>query len=137
MNILINDLNKLQDQYGFLPEEELIDIAEKYNVSRGKLYGIITFYSRFYLKEKPKYIIRVCKSVSCSMNESKGISEFIISYLNLNDNNETYDRKFKLEYVECLGHCNLAPVISINDEIYGELTKEKIENILDSLMGDE
>jgi NADH-quinone oxidoreductase subunit E len=137
MDILINDLNKLQDQYGFLPEEELIDIADHYNISKGKLYGIITFYSRFYLKEKPKYIIRVCESVSCSMNKSKEISEIIMDYLNLNDNNETYDRKFKLEYVECLGHCNLAPVISINDEIYGELTEEKIKDILESLMGDD
>ena len=130
MKILLNELQKIQDTNGFIPEEEILRIAKVKDISSTELYGIISFYSRFYLEPQPEYIIRVCKSITCSMNGSLDLSKELIKYLNI-DNNISADGKFALEYVECLGQCNKAPVITINDEVHGELTKEKLLEILE------
>ncbi|HKL42291.1 MAG TPA: NAD(P)H-dependent oxidoreductase subunit E [Clostridia bacterium] len=130
MNILLNELQKVQDSNGYIPEEDIHRIARVKDISSTELYGIISFYSRFYLEPQPEYIIRVCKSITCSMNGSLDLSKELIKYLNI-DNNISADGKFALEYVECLGQCNKAPVITINDEVHGELTKEKLLEILE------
>src|SRR6056297_2259048 len=129
MDILLNELQKVQDSNGYIPEEEIHRIARVKDISSTELYGIISFYSRFYLEPQPEYIIRVCKSITCSMNGSLDLSKELIKYLNI-DNNISADGKFALEYVECLGQCNKAPVITINDEVHGELTKQKLLEIL-------
>jgi NADH-quinone oxidoreductase subunit E len=131
MNILLNELQKVQDSNGYIPEEDIHRIAKLKDISSTELYGIISFYSRFYLEPQPEYIIRVCKSITCSMNGSLDLSKELIKYLNI-DNNISADGKFALEYVECLGQCNKAPVITINDEVHGELTKEKLLEILEN-----
>lgn len=130
MDILLNELQKVQDSNGYIPEEDIHRIAKVKDISSTELYGIISFYSRFYLEPQPEYIIRVCKSITCSMNGSLDLSKELIKYLNI-DNNISADGKFALEYVECLGQCNKAPVITINDEVHGELTKEKLLEILE------
>jgi len=130
MDILLNELQKVQDSNGYIPEEDIHRIARVKDISSTELYGIISFYSRFYLEPQPEYIIRVCKSITCSMNGSLDLSKELIKYLNI-DNNISADGKFALEYVECLGQCNKAPVITINDEVHGELTKEKLLEILE------
>ena len=130
MDILLNELQKVQDSNGFIPEEEILRIAKVKDISPTELYGIISFYSRFYLEPQPEFIIRVCKSITCSMNGSLDLSKELIKYLDI-DNNISADGKFALEYVECLGQCNKAPVITINDEVHGELTKEKLLEILE------
>lgn len=130
MDILLNELQKIQDTNGYIPEEDILRIARIKDISPTELYGIISFYSRFYLEPQPEYIIRVCKSITCSMNGSLDLSKELIKYLNI-DNNISADGKFALEYVECLGQCNKAPVITINDEVHGELTKEKLLEILE------
>lgn len=130
MDILLNELQKIQDTNGYIPEEDILRIARIKDISPTELYGIISFYSRFYLEPQPEYIIRVCKSITCSMNGSLDLSKELIEYLDI-DNNISADGKFALEYVECLGQCNKAPVITINDEVHGELTKEKLLEILE------
>jgi len=129
MEILLNELQRIQDSKGYIPEEDIIRIAKIRDLSSTELYGIISFYSRFYLEPQPEYIIRVCKSIACSMNGSIDLSKELIKNLALEDNISA-DGKFALEYVECLGQCNKAPVITINDEVYGELTQKKLLEIL-------
>ena len=129
MDILLNELQRVQDSKGYIPEDDIVRIAGLKDVSPTELYGIISFYSRFYLEPQPQYIIRVCKSVACSMNGSIDLSKELKDYLKIEDN-VSEDGRFVLEYVECLGQCNKAPVITINDEVYGELTKEKLLAIL-------
>ncbi len=126
MKVLLHELHNVHDKFGYLPEAELERIAREYEVPRAELYGVITFYSRFYLHPVPKYIVRVCKSVSCSINEASKVLAAVKTYL------EAYDGLFLLETVECLGQCGAGPVMTVNDKVFGELTPEKAVEILES-----
>ena len=129
MEILINRLDEVQAQIGWLPEHEIERIAKEYDIPKAHLYGIISFYSRFYTAPVGKYIIRVCKSVSCGMNGSRDIRSAVLEVLKT----ETGDSDlFTLELVECLGHCHLAPVMTVNDVVHGNLTKQSVKTILEA-----
>jgi NADH-quinone oxidoreductase subunit E len=130
---LIEELHNLQDTYGYIPEEDIIRVAKKHEIPKAHLYGIISFYSMFYLKPTGKYIIRICDSVSCRIKDSKNILKTIKNYLKIDEGETTEDKKFTLEVVECLGHCGEGPVMSINGHYYKYLTKDKVLEILKSL----
>lgn len=137
MDILINELSEIQKEHGYLPEAEIERIAKEKGIQKAQLYGVISFYSRFYVSPVGKNIIRVCKSVSCGMNGSREIRDAIKQHLNLNDSvtNDsatTEDGLFTFEYVECLGLCNLSPAMTINDEVYEALTPEKAIEVIES-----
>jgi NADH-quinone oxidoreductase subunit E len=126
MKVLLEELHNVQNKFGYLPEAELERIALEYNMPRAELYGVITFYSRFYLQPVPKYVVRVCKSVSCSINEASKVLEALNNYLELGDG------LFMLETVECLGQCGHGPVMTVNDKVYGNLTPEKAIEIIEA-----
>ncbi|MBZ4684009.1 MAG: NADH-quinone oxidoreductase subunit [Fusobacteriaceae bacterium] len=131
MELLLTKLHKIQNEYGYIPEENIKILATEMNISNSELYGIISFYSRFYTKPVGKYVIRVCKSVSCGINGSKEIIEEIENNLNMKfgESNEDYT----LELVECLGHCGEGPVLTINDEFYTNMDKEKTSLLIKNL----
>jgi NADH-quinone oxidoreductase subunit E len=126
MKILLQELHEVQDKFGYLPETQLERIAQEYNMPRAELYGVITFYSRFYLHPVPKYVVRICKSVSCSINEASKVLEAVKDYL------ESNDGVFMLETVECLGQCGHGPVMTVNDRVYGDLDPGKAIDILEA-----
>jgi NADH-quinone oxidoreductase subunit E len=131
MEILLDKLHETQDKYGYLPEDEIIRIADEQGIPKAELFGIITFYSRFYLEPVEKYIIRICKSVSCGINHAGAILEKVSEYLEIEDE-KSKDGLFRLETVECLGHCGEGPVMTINDEVYRTVTPEKAVEIISS-----
>lgn len=126
MKVLLEELHNIHDKFGYLPQSELERIAKKYDMPRAELYGIVTFYSRFYLTPVPKYIVRVCKSVSCSINGASKVLEALKAYLEENDGD------FQLETVECLGQCSHGPAMTVNDKVYGDITPEKAIEILET-----
>lgn len=132
MGILINELAEIQKEFGYIPESEIERLAIEMNMQKAQLYGVISFYSRLYTEKKGRNIIRVCKSVTCGMNGSKAIREAIITHLGVGDSMTTEDERFTLEFVECLGLCNVSPVMTINDAVYENLTVEKAIEIIDS-----
>jgi NADH-quinone oxidoreductase subunit E len=132
MGILINELAEIQKEFGYIPESEIERLAIEMNMQKAQLYGVISFYSRLYTEKKGRNIIRVCKSVTCGMNGSKAIREAIIIHLGVGDSMTTEDERFTLEFVECLGLCNVSPVMTINDAVYENLTVEKAIEIIDS-----
>ncbi len=132
MRILINELAEIQKEFGYIPENEIERLAIEMNMQKTQLYGVISFYSRLYTEKKGRNIIRVCKSVTCGMNGSKAIREAIIIHLGVGDSMTTEDERFTLEFVECLGLCNVSPVMTINDAVYENLTVEKAIEIIDS-----
>jgi NADH-quinone oxidoreductase subunit E len=132
MRILVNELADIQKEYGYIPESEIIRLSEEFHMQKAQLYGVISFYSRLYTEKKGKHIIRICKSVTCGMNGSQEIRDAIIKHLHLEDSRTTEDQRFTLELVECLGLCNLSPVMTINDAVYENLTVEKALEIIDS-----
>jgi len=129
MELLLEKLHEAQEKIGYLPESEIIRIADEQGLSQAELFGIITFYSRFYLQPVKKFIIRVCKSVSCGINNATDIRQKLEDYLEIRDG-YSKDGLFAFETVECLGHCADGPVMTVNDKVYDKLTAEKAIEII-------
>ena len=135
VNKLIPILQAVQEEYRYLPEKVLTYIATSLKVSPARVYGVATFYSHFALKPKGKYIIKICDGTACHVKNSTGILEAIQEKLGLDrENNTTQDMLFTLELVSCLGACGLAPVIVINDDVYGEVTPEKAIEVIEGIL---
>ncbi|HOP24979.1 MAG TPA: NADH-quinone oxidoreductase subunit NuoE [Defluviitoga sp.] len=131
---LLEELHDIQETYGFISEEDILRISEKRSIPKANLYGIISFYSMFHLEPTGKYIIRVCDSVPCNLNRSEEIVKIIKEHLGIKENQTTKDKRFTLEVVDCLGHCDEGPVMMINDTYYTHLTAAKVVQILDNLV---
>lgn len=131
---LIEILNETQNQYGYIPEEAQGKIAEYLNLSRAEVYGVITFYSRFSLKPKGKYNISVCLGTACYVKGSQKIMDRLVERLKINQGETTEDGKFSIEEMRCVGACGLAPVFTVNGEVYGNATVQKLDQVLDELM---
>lgn len=137
MRILINELAKIQNELGYIPESEIERIAIEHELPKAHLYGVISFYSRLYTEKKGDHIIRVCKSVSCGMNSSQEVREAIVNHLGIGEDETTKDNRFTLEFVECLGRCHAAPVITIDDEVFENCTIEKALEAIESFGNNE
>ena len=94
------------------------------------MYGVITFYTQFYLKPKGRHTIRCCEGTACHVKGGKRIAESIVEELGVEEGETTGDMKFTFETVQCLGTCFLAPVVMIDGDYYGEMTKEKLVKVL-------
>ena len=127
---LLEKLHEIQSTYGYIPETEIKELAEKYQLPRANIYGVISFYSMFYIEPTGKYIIRICDSISCHLNQSESVLKAVKSYLNLESHQTTKDKKFTLEVVECLGHCGEGPVMMVNNKIYTKIDGNKALEIL-------
>lgn len=123
-------LQQIQNVYGYLPEDVLKIVSDELNIPMSEIYGVATFYSFFSLKPKGKYIIRVCLGTACYVKGSQLIIDKLSELLDVQVNETTKDGKFTLEATRCLGACGLAPVMMINDKVYGRLTPDDVANIL-------
>ncbi len=127
---LIMVLHRVQETYGFIPLEVAKIVAKVLNVSLAKIYGVITFYHFFNLKKPGKYKISVCIGTACYLKGANDLIEEIQSRLGIKVGETTKDELFTLETVRCIGCCGLAPVITINEDVYGNLKKDQITEIL-------
>lgn len=122
-------LQKAQDIYGYLPIEVQSMISNEMNVPLEKIYGIVTFYSQFSLSPKGKYKVSVCLGTACYVKGSGDIFNKLQELLGIGDGDCTPDGKFSLESCRCIGACGLAPVLTVNDDVYGKLTLDDLEGI--------
>ena len=127
---LIPILQRLQDAYGYLPQNALEEITARTRIPQSKIYGVITFYAQFSLEPRGKHTIKVCTGTACHIKGAPDIKKKITEVLLINEGETTKDYKFTYEPVACLGTCFLAPVMMIDDRYYGKLTVEKTETIL-------
>lgn len=127
---LIYILKDVQKEYGFLSDEVLTKVAKTVDIPLSEIYGVATFYSLFTTTPKGKYVVRCCNNAPCHVKKSKAVLDAIKEYLNLPMNGTTPCGTFTLEFTSCLGLCAVAPVMMINDEVYGNLTPEKAVAIL-------
>jgi len=123
-------LQKAQEIYGYLPIEVQTIISNEMNVPLEKIYGIVTFYSQFSLNPKGKYNVSICLGTACYVKGSGDISSKLQDMLGISDGNCTADGKFSLEPCRCIGACGLAPVMTINEDVYGKLSVDDLEGIL-------
>lgn len=127
---LIPVLHEAQEIYGYLPIEVQTMIAEGLDVPLSKVYGVVTFYAQFSLYPKGKYNIAVCLGTACYVKGSGDIIDKFKQILNIEVGECTPDGKFSLEATRCIGACGLAPVLTVNEEVYGRLTVDDVDDIL-------
>ncbi|AKA72066.1 uptake hydrogenase [Clostridium scatologenes] len=131
---IIAILQDIQEVYRYLPKEIFQYLSEKLGMSRAKIYGIATFYENFSLDPKGKFIIKVCDGTACHVRKSIPILNKIREELKLSeDKTTTDDLLFSVETVSCLGACGLAPAITVNDQVHGAMTTDKVVELLNSL----
>lgn len=128
--IALPALQKAQEIYGFVPREVQEMIAEALNKPLSELYGVSTFYSQFNLEPKGRNQISVCLGTACYIKGSGRIYQLLQEKLGIGDGGCTEDGKFSLDSCRCLGCCGMAPVMMINDDVYGNLTGEELDAIL-------
>lgn len=123
-------LQDAQEVYGYLPQEVQIMIAEGLGVPVEEVYGVSTFYSQFSLTPKGKYNISVCLGTACYVKGAGKLIDEITAKIGIGPEECTEDGKFSLTACRCIGACGLAPVMTVNDEVYGRLVPEDIPQIL-------
>jgi NADP-reducing hydrogenase subunit HndA len=123
-------LQEAQEIYGYLPIEVQKIIALRMGVSLEEVYGVSTFYSQFVLNPKGDVSIAVCMGTACYVKGSGDILDKITQILGLPSGSTTPDGKYSLEATRCIGACGLAPVLTVNNEVYGKLTVADVEGIL-------
>ena len=132
---LIAILQDIQAAYNYLSEANLTLVAQRLGISVSKVYSVATFYENFSLEAKGKHIIKVCAGTACHVRKSGPIYDAIYEYLGLSGKRKTSDDgMFTLETVACLGACGLAPVMTINEDVYGRLTPDEVDKILDKYL---
>lgn len=127
---LIQILNEVQEKYGYIPKFAQEEISKYLGIPMAEIYGVITFYARFTLEPKGKYNIAVCLGTACYVNGSEKILDRIKEILGIDVGETTKDGQFSLEATRCVGACGLAPVIKVNEEVYGKTTVKKAEEII-------
>lgn len=123
-------LQKAQDIYGYLPVEVQTIISNETGIPLEKIYGVVTFYSQFSLYPKGKYSISVCLGTACYVKGSGDIYERLKECLGIEGGQTTADGKYSLTDCRCIGACGLAPVLTVNEDVYGRLTVDDVEGIL-------
>ena len=123
-------LQQAQEIYGYLPIEVQTIIAEEMDVPLEKVYGVSTFYSQFTLNPKGKYQVSVCLGTACYVKGSGAILEEIENKLGIKNGECTSDGKFSIDACRCVGACGLAPVMLVNDDVYGRMTPDQVEGVL-------
>lgn len=123
-------LQEIQNRHGYLSEELVEAVAAEINLPVSRLYGVATFYSQFRFKPIGKYLIKVCKGTACHVAGAEKVYSIISEELGIEEGGTTSDGLFTLESVACLGCCSLAPVVMINENIYGKLSPAKTSRIL-------
>ena len=123
-------MQKAQEIYGYLPIEVQTLIAEELNIPLEKVFGVATFYAQFTMSPKGKYRISVCLGTACYVKGSGDIYNALMDKLGIEGGQCTPDGKFSLDACRCVGACGLAPVMMVNDDVYGRLVVDDIDDIL-------
>ena len=131
---LIPVLHEAQEIYGYLPIEVQKMISDKLSVPLAEVYGVVTFYTQFSLYPKGEYKIAVCLGTACYVKGSGDVVDKFKERLGIDVGECTPDRKFSLDATRCIGACGLAPVLTVNDEVYGKVVVDDVDKILEKYM---
>src|SRR3990172_3665273 len=122
-----------QEQNGWISQEVMSEVARALDMHPEEVLGVVTFYTMYHQKQMGKYHIQVCTNVSCMLRGGYDIYDRVKEKLGIDHMQVTEDKTFSLEEVECMGSCGSAPMIAVNEDYYENLSKEKVEEILESL----
>jgi len=128
---LIAVLHKAQHLYGFLSDEVIYFVSEKMEIPTSKIYGVISFYSYFTTKQRGQYVVNVCLGTACFVRGADAIMKEFEKQLDIKAGETSADMKFTLTGLRCIGACGLAPVVMVNDKVYGRMEKDMVIKILE------
>ena len=124
-------LQKAQDKFGYLPVEVLEMISRGLGIPLAEVYGVVTFYSQFSLVPKGEFQVGVCLGTACYVRGAQDLLNEVVKELGIESGKTSPDMKFSLTATRCIGACGLAPVLSVNDDVYGRLKPEDVKGIFD------
>jgi len=130
---VVSALQALQEKYGYLPAEELMNLSRVNGIPGVDIYSVATFYNQFKFKKPAKYILAVCRGTACHVKNSESLLEQAKKLLKIEVGESTKDGLITLEVVRCIGACAKAPAIMVNDVVYGDMTYEKLRQLIESL----
>ncbi len=129
-SMLMHVMQEAQEIYGYLPYEVQVMIADGMDIPLEKIYGVSTFYAQFALSPKGSYNISVCLGTACYVKGAQSILDKVQEILGIGAGECTADAKFSIEECRCIGACGLAPVMTVNDDVYGRLVPDEVSGIL-------
>jgi NADH-quinone oxidoreductase subunit E len=129
---LIPILQDIQEHFGYLPEDEMRNVAQYTRMPVSRVYGVATFYNQFRFKPLGRYVVRVCRGTACHVKGSLDILRTLETELGIRAGETTKDLTFSIETVACIGACSIAPVIAVNDEFHGGLTLKSLQKLIKS-----
>ena len=130
---LLPILIEVNNRFGFISPVAMMEIAEYLNIPVAEIHGVISFYHFLGTEKKGKYVIRLCKTISCEMAGKEKIARILEKELGIKFGETTKDEMFSLEYTNCIGMCDQGPAMLVNDRVYSKLTPERVIEIVDEL----
>ena len=127
---LIEVLHRAQNLFGYVAEEVVGHISEKINVPKSKIYGVVSFYSYFTTEPRGKNVINVCMGTACFVRGSEKILREFESQLRMKSGETSIDKIFTIDSLRCVGACGLAPVVMVNDKVYGRVETTDVKRII-------
>ncbi len=127
---LIPILQKVQEKFGYLPEETISEIAKFSGMSESEVFGVASFYAQFYFTRRGRHTVKVCLGTACHVRGGGRILDEVKRELGIESGGTTGDFKFSLERVACFGACALAPVLVVNKDVYGRMTGVKARDTI-------
>ncbi|MCY6369594.1 NAD(P)H-dependent oxidoreductase subunit E [Clostridium ganghwense] len=128
---LIEVLHKAQGLFGYLPEEVQRFVANKLDINVSKVCGVVSFYSYFTTEPRGKYVISICMGTACFVKGAGDVLKEFEKQLNIKAGETTSDSKFTVDVLRCVGACGLAPVVTINNKVYGHFTTDMVSKVLE------
>lgn len=133
---LIPILQEAQEQFGYLPSEVMLEIAKFLRLPESTVFGVSTFYAQFKFSPTGRRKVRLCRGTACHVRGAPRILEEVEKYLGIKPGETTEDLEYSLETIACFGSCALAPVIVVDDNVYGRMTPKKVAQILGNAKSD-
>lgn len=133
---LIPLLQQVQGALGYVPEDAVYLISEKSGVPASEVFGVLTFYAQFRLVPQGRNVVRVCRGTACHVRGGSAVRRALEKRLGIEPGETTVDMEYSLETVACIGACALAPTMTINDQVYGQMSTKKVEEMLADDEGD-
>ena len=127
---LIMILHRTQEVYGYIPREIAVELSRVLGTPLAKIYGVVTFYNFFKTKKPGRNRMQVCMGTACYLKGGEDIIDEMGNLLDIGVGGTTDDDEFSLEAVRCVGCCGLAPVLVVNEQVYGKITREKLPEII-------
>jgi NADH-quinone oxidoreductase subunit E len=127
---LIMILHRTQEVYGYIPRKIAVELSRVLDIPLAKIYGVVTFYNYFKTNKPGRNRMQVCMGTACYLKGAEDIIEEVGNLLDIGVGGTTEDNEFSLEAVRCVGCCGLAPVLVVNDQVYGKVTREKLPDIV-------